>query len=287
MLACTQGCTSRRKEKVLSPSSAMGVHAALQLMACGHAVKAGTPLFKLTDDAGYAALYKHYTKNRGLRRTHEVAATFTNESCMKFLRTLAADGTADAIKAAAMWTLGVATVTRGDEMRDIKWAGFNHQISDAIGACATHPVYVHVSVAERWMQMRAHVMGIPVAPRCMRPCLYVAGPLTCPVITFALGDRKTCNGKPDIKAFIRNRCACKLHVLANMCCRLLLALLLATPTTNTAVASIASLQAARGLPSRHVGTAAAPHVQAAEVHLAVPWQPGVRWPVCLHWQQCK
>lgn len=129
------GSKSRKQDK-LTPQAAMGVHSALAKMVERHQVEAGVKnRFRLQDDPGYNALYKQHTHGRSLERMNNVHSQFRRDGHIKMCTGLYAKGDTSAVTGLAMITLAIATVSRGDELRNRTWSNFEWRDSEVIGEC--------------------------------------------------------------------------------------------------------------------------------------------------------
>jgi hypothetical protein len=111
----------------------MNVHAALVCWATVCCVEAGRGAFKLRDDSGYAALYTTLTKGRHADRKNLGAVQFTKDSHVKVCVELYGSPEAKAALTRTLLTMGISTVSRGDEIRDVKLPSFAADTSDRIG----------------------------------------------------------------------------------------------------------------------------------------------------------
>ncbi|WIA23360.1 hypothetical protein OEZ85_000123 [Tetradesmus obliquus] len=129
------GKISKRKSKdgQLTPQAAMTVHAALRQLVDTYCLKARTGSISLLEDLHYRILYKTYTKGRGLKRLHNTHMTFKSDDHLNLMAELMAQGDAESIITRLMFALGVSTVSRGDEIRDLRWSQLNWKSSAAIG----------------------------------------------------------------------------------------------------------------------------------------------------------
>jgi hypothetical protein len=123
----------KKKGQKLQPQGCMNVHAALVCWAVVCCVEAGQPSFVLRDDSGYATLYTTLTKGRHADRKNLGAVQFTKDSHIKVCVELYGSPDANAAKTRLLLTIGISTVSRGDEIRDVKLKSFAHDTSDRIG----------------------------------------------------------------------------------------------------------------------------------------------------------
>lgn len=124
-----------RKGEGVSASTAMVLHSALcryvQLLGVGSDGVAVDP----KQDTGYMAYYRQYTAIRGLQRTHEVQSQFSRDEHLKLAR--AAYATGDVVKMLLV-SMSIATVSRGDEIRDLRPCRMHLKKMDAIGKYVIH-----------------------------------------------------------------------------------------------------------------------------------------------------
>jgi hypothetical protein len=111
----------------------MNAHAALVCWATVCCVEAGLPSFCLRSDSGYATLYTTLTKGRHADRKNLGAVQFTKDSHIKVCVELYGSADAKAALTRTLLTMGISTVSRGDEIRDVKLASFAADTSDRIG----------------------------------------------------------------------------------------------------------------------------------------------------------
>ncbi len=122
-----------RKKEGLGPSAAMNLHSALARYVKLLGVGTDGVTVDPKDDTGYLTYYQQYTANRGLLRTHDVQSQFTRDDHLKIAR--AAYATGDVVKMLLI-SMSIASVSRGDEIRDMKPCSMRLKKIDAIGGYA-------------------------------------------------------------------------------------------------------------------------------------------------------
>jgi hypothetical protein len=126
---------NRKKNQLLSPQGAMNVHAALQHWVRQCCTRAGTPVFNLTEDSGYQALYKKFTKDRNGKRKTLVPVSFTRDHFLRLQQYLYSSGDPNDVRIRFMLQLAASAVARGDEIRDIPLCNMAVEVIDIIGKC--------------------------------------------------------------------------------------------------------------------------------------------------------
>ena len=111
----------------------MNVHAALVSWANICCVEQGKASFKLLDDSGYYTLFRSLTKGRNADRKTLGAVQFTRDSHIKCCVELYGSAEASAAVTRLLLTMGINTVSRGDEIRDVKLSTFAADTNDRIG----------------------------------------------------------------------------------------------------------------------------------------------------------
>lgn len=123
----------RKMGKRLGADGAMGVHAALQQWVKKCCTEAGVPVFNLTDDSGYQAIYRALTKNRNNNRKTLVQVSFTRDHFVRLMVHLYASDLPSSARTRLMLAVATSAVARGDEIRDVRLSSMAVEHIDFVG----------------------------------------------------------------------------------------------------------------------------------------------------------
>lgn len=129
------GKVAMRKDQSgrIGAQAAMAVHSALKQLVTDYCLKAKAPALNLLADTPYRILYRHYTAGRGFARVHQSHKTFTCDHHIGVMCDAYGKGDEESVRTRLAFALSVATVSRGDEIRDITWSQLYWQNSAVIG----------------------------------------------------------------------------------------------------------------------------------------------------------
>lgn len=139
---------NRKQGEQLGPQGAVNVHAALNHWVRRCCTEAGVTVFNLTEDSGYQALYKSYTKHRNGNRKTLVPINFTRDHYIKLVTHLFKSNSPDAVRVRMMVLLACSAVARGDEIRDVRLSSLAVEHIDIIGELMASALTSHIAALQ-------------------------------------------------------------------------------------------------------------------------------------------